>query len=75
MAATSSSGNLVVWKDDNGDYKVLLKSVTPNLCLVIKRSIIHPRSEDDSDIYDDDAIIEVVERFYEQLIAGDTIEQ
>jgi hypothetical protein len=70
MATTSVDDDLVVWKDDNGDYKVWLKSA--NLCLVIKRSILHPTSENDGDIYD--AIIEVVERYYLQLLAGD-IEQ
>jgi hypothetical protein len=65
MATTLASGDLVVWKDENGDYKVLLKAVTPNLYLIIKRSTLHPRSEDDADIYD--AMIEVVQRLYEQL--------
>jgi hypothetical protein len=68
MSAALDS-DLVVWKDDDGDYRVLLKTVEPNLCIVIKNELVHPISQSDDDVYD--AIIAVVERFYAQLLAGD----
>jgi hypothetical protein len=53
------NSDLVVWKDNDGDYRVLLKTVVPNLCLVIKKELVHPMSQSDDDLYD--AIIAVVE--------------
>jgi hypothetical protein len=58
--------DLIVWKDDEGDYRVLLKTVVPNLCIVIKKELIHPASQSDDDVYA--AILAVVEQYYAQLL-------
>jgi hypothetical protein len=60
------SSDLVVWKDNDGDYCVLLKSVEPNLVLVIKKELVQPASQDDDDVYA--AIHAVVEWYYAQLL-------
>jgi hypothetical protein len=63
------NSDLVVWKGDDGDYRVLLKTVQPNLVLLIKKELVQPLSESDDDVYD--AILAVVERYYAQLLSED----
>jgi hypothetical protein len=63
------NSDLVVWKGDDGDYRVLLKTVQPNLVLLIKKELVQPLSESDDDVYD--AIFAVVERYYAQLLSED----
>jgi hypothetical protein len=60
------NSDLVVWKDDDGNYRVLLKSVEPNLVLVIMKELVQPTSQSDDDVYD--AIVAVVEQYYAQLL-------
>jgi hypothetical protein len=61
------NSDLVVYKDNYGNYRVLLKSVTPNLVLIIMKELVQPASESDDDVYA--AITTVVERYYAQLLA------
>jgi hypothetical protein len=63
------NADLVVWKGDDGDYRVLLKTVEPNLVLLIKKELVQPLSQSDDDVYD--AILAVVERYYAQLLSED----
>jgi hypothetical protein len=63
------NSDLVVWRGDDGDYRVLLKTVQPNLVLLIKKELVQPVSESDDDVYD--AILAVVERYHAQLLSRD----
>jgi hypothetical protein len=56
---------VTLWQDDDGDYVVLLTTVQPNVCFVLLRSVVHPRSDDPDDIYD--AVIQVLQNYYDQL--------
>jgi hypothetical protein len=63
------NSDLVIWRGDDDDYRVLLKTVQPNLVLLIKKELVQPLSESDDDVYN--AILAVVERYYAQLLSGD----
>jgi hypothetical protein len=65
----SLNSDLVVYKDDDGNYRVWLKTVEPNLVILIRKELIQPVSQSDEDVYD--AILEVVERYYAQLLRED----
>jgi hypothetical protein len=67
MSAEAPDSDLVVWKDNDGDYSLWLKAV--NLGLVIKKELVQPASQSEDDVYD--AILAVVERYYAQLLTDD----
>jgi uncharacterized protein YegP (UPF0339 family) len=67
MSAEAIVSDLVVWKHEDGEYRVWLKSA--NLCLIIKNELVQPASQSQDDVYD--AILSVVEQHYAQLLTDD----